>query len=159
MKYTKEAALQALEDMDDYSRMGVPGGIAPVGAYGVLKTFIEEASLVDKLDIALALSKNLNLSIDEMNIEAAAMTLAECTDYPWAHMPEQGRQSMRESAQRILLAAVPAAPAQQEDVDRKSVATVRVTHEGYGMELSTYVIYALPEGLHDLYARPGLARD
>ena len=43
MKYTKEAALQALEDMDDYSRMGVPGGIIPVGSYDVLKTFIEEA--------------------------------------------------------------------------------------------------------------------
>ncbi|WP_175716555.1 hypothetical protein [Burkholderia anthina] len=35
-----------------------------------------------------------------------------------------------------------------------SVATVRVTHGGYGMELSTYVTYALPEGVHKLYAAP-----
>lgn len=40
MKYTKEDALQALEDMDDYSRMGVPGGVECIGAYGVLKAFI-----------------------------------------------------------------------------------------------------------------------
>lgn len=37
-------------------------------------------------------------------------------------------------------------------VAQKPVATVRVTHKGYGMELSTYVAYALPEGVHDLYA-------
>ncbi|MBR8248638.1 hypothetical protein [Burkholderia cenocepacia] len=35
----------------------------------------------------------------------------------------------------------------------KSVATVRVTNGGYGMELSTHVAYALPEGHHELYAR------
>ncbi|WP_454703415.1 hypothetical protein [Achromobacter pestifer] len=34
------------------------------------------------------------------------------------------------------------------------VACVRVTHKGYAMELSTYVTYALPEGMHDLYAAP-----
>lgn len=37
-------------------------------------------------------------------------------------------------------------------VGQKSVATVRVKHKGYAMELSTYVAYALPEGLHELYA-------
>lgn len=36
----------------------------------------------------------------------------------------------------------------------KPVATVRVTHKGYAMELSTYIAYALPEGKHDLYAAP-----
>lgn len=36
----------------------------------------------------------------------------------------------------------------------KPVATVRVTHKGYGMKLSTYVAYALPEGMHDVYAVP-----
>jgi hypothetical protein len=34
----------------------------------------------------------------------------------------------------------------------KPVATVRVTAGGYGMELSKYIAYALPEGLHELYA-------
>lgn len=36
----------------------------------------------------------------------------------------------------------------------RPVAMVRVTHGGYGMELSTYIAYALPEGMHDLYAAP-----
>jgi hypothetical protein len=36
----------------------------------------------------------------------------------------------------------------------RSVATVRVTNNGYGMELSTYIAYALPEGMHELYAAP-----
>ncbi|WP_369952339.1 hypothetical protein [Ralstonia syzygii] len=38
--------------------------------------------------------------------------------------------------------------------DAQPVATVRVTHKGYGMELSTYVAYALSEGKHDLYTHP-----
>ena len=32
------------------------------------------------------------------------------------------------------------------------VATVRVTHGGFGMELSTHVAYALPEGTHEVFA-------
>lgn len=36
----------------------------------------------------------------------------------------------------------------------KPVATGRVTHLGYAMELSTYVAYSLPMGMHDLYAQP-----
>lgn len=34
----------------------------------------------------------------------------------------------------------------------KWVAKVRVTHKGYSMELSKYIAYALPEGVHELYA-------
>lgn len=41
-------------------------------------------------------------------IEQAAKTLAKCMDYPWDHMPEQGRQAMRKHAQEIVLAAVAA---------------------------------------------------
>jgi|GEM_PF-2016480 hypothetical protein len=36
----------------------------------------------------------------------------------------------------------------------KSIGTVRVTHEGYSMVLSTYVAYALTEGIHEIYAAP-----
>ncbi len=43
------------------------------------------------------------------------------------------------------------------DTELKPVAQVRVTHEGYGMVLHTYVAYALPEGIHDLYAAPPVA--
>jgi hypothetical protein len=37
-------------------------------------------------------------------IEAAAKVLAECMDYPWAHMPEKGRQSMPEHAAKVIAA-------------------------------------------------------
>lgn len=40
---------------------------------------------------------------------------------------------------------------------QKPVATVRVTHGGYGMELSKHIAYHLPEGLHDVYAEPPAA--
>jgi len=40
-----------------------------------------------------------------LNIEAAAIALAECMDYPWAHMPDPGRAAMREHAQTVIRAA------------------------------------------------------
>ncbi|MFM0432371.1 hypothetical protein PQQ75_25395 [Paraburkholderia aspalathi] len=46
---------------------------------------------------------------------------------------------------------VRAAPAQSGEA-AKWVAKVRVTHKGYSMELSKYIAYALPEGVHELYA-------
>lgn len=36
------------------------------------------------------------------DIEAAAQALAECMDYPWEHMPTEGRIRMREHAKLIL---------------------------------------------------------
>ncbi|MNV15611.1 hypothetical protein D3C71_1063420 [compost metagenome] len=43
--------------------------------------------------------------VPTINIEAAAKALAECMDYSWAHMPEQGRATMREHAQTVIRAA------------------------------------------------------
>ncbi|AMM23202.1 hypothetical protein [Variovorax sp. PAMC 28711] len=37
----------------------------------------------------------------DAQIEAAAKIIAECMDYPWAHMPEQGRKTMREHASKV----------------------------------------------------------
>ncbi|MFL9883088.1 hypothetical protein PQR66_08630 [Paraburkholderia agricolaris] len=60
----------------------------------------------------------------------------------------------REAASRIrALAACPAAPAPSGGAE-KWVAKVRVTANGYAMELSEYIAYALPEGVHELYASP-----
>jgi len=39
-------------------------------------------------------------------IDAAAKKLAECMDYPWGHMPEKGRASMRDHAKSIICAAL-----------------------------------------------------
>lgn len=52
------------------------------------------------------------------------------------------------------LAATERAATQPAGEVKRKVATVRVTNKGYGMALSTYIAYALPEGLHDLYAAP-----
>lgn len=38
-------------------------------------------------------------------IEAAAKALSACMDYPWAYMPEKGRQSMRKHAAAVIAAA------------------------------------------------------
>ncbi len=42
-------------------------------------------------------------------IEAAARTLAECMDYPWAEMPETGKRNMRDNAVKVIHAALSAA--------------------------------------------------
>ena len=46
--------------------------------------------------------------MDDETIDRAAQTLAECMDYPWVHMPEQGRESMRKHARSIVASAVAA---------------------------------------------------
>lgn len=47
-------------------------------------------------------AKNVEPAID---LDAGAQVLAECFDYPWEHMPEQGRESMRQHVKRVLEAA------------------------------------------------------
>jgi hypothetical protein len=39
---------------------------------------------------------------DAAGLEEAAKTLAACFDYPWEHMPEPGRQKMREYAAEVI---------------------------------------------------------
>lgn len=39
------------------------------------------------------------------DIGRAARKLAELFDYPWEHMPAEGRQNMRKNAEAVLLAA------------------------------------------------------
>ncbi|MCJ9707857.1 hypothetical protein LWS69_02280 [Bordetella hinzii] len=55
---------------------------------------------------------------DDFDIEAAAKTMAECMDYPWAHMPEKGREQMRLHAQSVIRAALSAT---QADTDKKEM--------------------------------------
>ena len=40
-----------------------------------------------------------------VQINAAGKKMAECMDYPWGHMPEQGRAEMRKHAQAVIEAA------------------------------------------------------
>ena len=41
-----------------------------------------------------------------IDIESAAKKLAQCMDYPWEYIPEQGRQSMREHAKAVVEASM-----------------------------------------------------
>ena len=43
--------------------------------------------------------------LTEVQINAAGKKMAECMDYPWGHMPEQGRAEMRKHAQAVIEAA------------------------------------------------------
>lgn len=51
--------------------------------------------------LAAAEQRNSNL-----NIEKAAKMLAACMDYPWEHMPENGRVLMRKHAKDVIDAAM-----------------------------------------------------
>ena len=44
-------------------------------------------------------------SLTDEQIDKAAMKLAECMDFPWAQMPEQGKQSMRSHAKAVIEAS------------------------------------------------------
>lgn len=82
MSITIEQAREALENMDDYSRMG---GIVPTGAYKVLKEFIEQAQRLESANISYA-SENANLlgralmaekKVDELKTKNGIKTIGE----------------------------------------------------------------------------------
>lgn len=79
--------------------------------------------------------------------EAVRTNIIDCYQGHVSHRQEIEREIMAINLAQIVEALQQAAP-----VAQKPVATVRVRHEGYSMELSKYVAYALPDGLHDLYA-------
>ena len=58
-----------------------------------------ETALQQRLTIA----EQRNAVVD---IEAAAETLSNCMDYPWEHMPENGRVLMRKHAKNVIDAAL-----------------------------------------------------
>lgn len=53
-----------------------------------------------------ALSTQSSGNSGQLNLEAAARTLAENMDYPWEHMPPQGREAMLLNAKRVIDAAL-----------------------------------------------------
>lgn len=57
----------------------------------------------------MKLSKELAAAeqrIANLNIESASIVLANCMDYPWGYMPENGRALMRKHAKDIVEAAL-----------------------------------------------------
>lgn len=74
-----------------------------------LNTAIEQQkSLIASLRSDLRDSYSIDAAVQEehLDLEAAAKKLAACMDYPWEHMPEQGRASMREHATAVIGAAL-----------------------------------------------------
>lgn len=68
---------------------------------------LREAALQELVTRADQLADDLQTKlVAENNLEAAAKKLASCMDYPWEHMPEQGRNSMREHAKAVICAAL-----------------------------------------------------
>jgi hypothetical protein len=61
----------------------------------------------EQAEAGFDLSKRRASPKQPLNIEAAAKTLASCMDYPWEHMPEQGREEMRKHAKAVIEAAMP----------------------------------------------------
>lgn len=74
-----------------------------------LNTVVEQQkNLIASLRAELRESYSIDAAVQEehLDLEAAAKKLAACMDYPWEHMPEQGRASMREHAQAVIGAAL-----------------------------------------------------
>jgi hypothetical protein len=100
----------------------------------------QQQALIASLRAELRESYGIDAAVQEehMDLEAAAKTLAACMDYPWEHMPEQGRASMREHARTIVSAALsasaePSAPVvRDERAEFESWVSTRkiCTHKG-----------------------------
>lgn len=78
-----------------------------------LNTVVEQQkSLIASLRSDLRDSYSIDAAVQEehLDLEAAAKKLAACMDYPWEHMPEQGRASMREHAEAVIDAALSLKP-------------------------------------------------
>lgn len=74
-----------------------------------LNTVVEQQkNLIASLRAELRDSYSIDAAVQEehLDLEAAAKKLAACMDYPWEHMPEQGRASMREHATAVIGAAL-----------------------------------------------------
>jgi hypothetical protein len=74
-----------------------------------LNTVVEQQkNLIASLRAELRESYSIDAAVQEehLDLEAAAKKLAACMDYPWEHMPEQGRASMREHATAVIGAAL-----------------------------------------------------
>lgn len=68
------------------------------------------------VQLKLTAAEQRNAAVD---IEAAAKMLAACMDYPWDHMPEQGRASVREHAKAVIDAAIKPTESGASEAERK----------------------------------------
>lgn len=136
-------------EVGKFNRFGIMREIRPLfarsdaGEAERLNTVIEQQkSLIASLRAELRDSYSIDAAVQEehLDIEAAAKKLAACMDYPWEHMPEQGRASMREHATAVIGAALPASAEPTTIAYRLLAAgdTIAATDENLGDDAATW---------------------
>lgn len=104
-----EAIAAALGDAYDCMRVWSAWGVGTMSQDDFRLVADDAGRLGELADAAIAAMRPAPAAGDArmpvLNIEAAAKAMAECMDYPWAHMPEQGHATMREHAQTVIRAA------------------------------------------------------
>lgn len=107
-----EAIADALGEAYDCTRVWAAWSHGTMGPDDFALVAEDSDRLAELADAAIAVMCPAPAAGDarkpNLDIEAAAKTLAECMDYPWAHMPEQGRTAMRQHAQTVIDAAIAA---------------------------------------------------
>lgn len=92
----------------------VPQGFKPVGYLrsdefdGHVFEPIDGTWPFDELLFSLSISPEpvQEVTLTDEAVNAAAKVLAERFDYPWEHMPEEGRKNMRVQARAVVIAAL-----------------------------------------------------
>jgi hypothetical protein len=107
------------------------GGCKDPATESLREVVDQQQALIASLRAELRESYSIDAAVQEehMDLEAAAKTLAACTDYPWEHMPEQGRASMREHARAIVSAALSASAEPSAPVERDEQALFEEWHK------------------------------
>lgn len=118
-----EPILQAIEELKAAQQQAEPVGderikrdaarFADAFAEGWVPLLPEDTNRTVELLRALAAQSGQRAGVAEDVIEAAAKKLAEDFDYPWEHMPAQGKDDFRAKVRSI--AAMLAAPTQQQE--------------------------------------------
>lgn len=98
-------ALQVLLTAAD-ERADVLEGLLRTWRHGRDMTLKDFEILRDQTDAALKPASQPKIALRGYDVEAAAYKLAECMNYPWDHMPEKGKDSMRDHAKAIINAAL-----------------------------------------------------
>lgn len=65
----------------------------------------EDGSFADPMLRLACLAWQASRELLVIDLDAAAKSLAEAMDYPWEHMPEQGRAQMKANACKVIEAA------------------------------------------------------
>lgn len=98
-------ALQQLLNAKD-ERADLLEGLLRTWRHGRDMTLKDFEILRDQTDAALKPASQPKIALRGYDVEAAAYKLAECMNYPWDHMPEKGKDSMRDHAKAIINAAL-----------------------------------------------------